>query len=150
MKSIFAFTLSLICSLATMAQPADGIVYEPQNIHKLCLTNSFREVPLIVEKKVRYFDGSLGKKDLIDVPEWNLRFTLRSESEIRKDFEGNPSDTKAHIRIINRKSFKTANELFRIDFSMIKSRESGSKKTLRDILQYPATYELEIEFTNKA
>jgi hypothetical protein len=126
------------------------IVYEPQNIHKLCLTNSFREVPLIVEKKVRYFDGSLGKKDLIDVPEWNLRFTLRSESEIRKDFEGNPSDTKAHIRIINRKSFKTANELFRIDFSMIKSRESGSKKTLRDILQYPATYELEIEFTNKA
>jgi hypothetical protein len=32
MKSIFAFTLSLICSLAALAQPADGVVLEPQNM----------------------------------------------------------------------------------------------------------------------
>lgn len=32
MKSFFALTLSLICSLAALAQPADGIVLEPQNL----------------------------------------------------------------------------------------------------------------------
>jgi hypothetical protein len=34
----------------------------PQNIQKLCIQNSFKEIPLEVEKKQKYFEGSLGKK----------------------------------------------------------------------------------------
>lgn len=125
------------------------IINEAQNIHKICTKNSFREVPLVVEKKHRYYDGIVGKKDMIDVPEGNLRFTLRSEEQIRKDWEGNPSDIKAHIRLVNRKSFKTSNDLFRIDFSMVKTRGVNVKQPIRDLLKQVHTYELEIEFMNK-
>ena len=117
-----------------------------QNIHTLCVSNSFKGIPLKVEKKVKYFDG---KKDIIDVPEASARFTLRSEELVRKDWEGNPSDSKAHIRMIHRRSFKTANDLFRIDFSMVKTRQMNSKQTLRDMLKQTHTYELEIEFVNR-
>ena len=32
MKSIFALTLTLICSMAAMAQTTDGVILEPQNM----------------------------------------------------------------------------------------------------------------------
>ena len=63
----------------------DGV----RNIQKLCVTNAFKEIPLEVQKKIKYFDG---QKDIIDVPEASARFTLRSEQLVRKDWEGNPSD----------------------------------------------------------
>jgi ribA/ribD-fused uncharacterized protein len=132
---------------------ADGsrvIVNGPQNIHKLCVNNSFKEIPLEVERKQRYFESNIGKKDVIDVPEVSARFTLRSEQIIRKDWEGNPSDPKGHIRMIHRKSFMTPSELFRIDFSMVKTRPMNSKQSIRDMLKQTHTYELEIEFQNKA
>jgi ribA/ribD-fused uncharacterized protein len=122
------------------------VITDSQNIHKLCVSNSFKGIPLKVEKKVKYFDG---KKDIIDVPEASARFTLRSEELVRKDWEGNPSDPKGHIRMIHRRSFKTANDLFRIDFSMVKTRQMNSKQTLRDMLKQTHTYELEIEFVNR-
>jgi len=131
---------------------ADGsrvIINDLQNIQKVCIQNSFKEVPLLVEKKQRYFEGNLGKKDLIDIPEASARITLRSEDIIRKDWEGNPSDPKGHIRIIHRKSFSTQSNLFRIDFSMVKTRPMNSKQSIRDMLKQPHTYELEIEFVNK-
>jgi ribA/ribD-fused uncharacterized protein len=130
---------------------SDGIrviVEGALNIQKLCIQNSFKEIPLHVEKKQKYFEGSLGKKDIVDVPEVSCRFTLRSEQALRKDWEGNPSDSKGHIRMINRKSFHTASQLFRIDFSMVKTRPMNSKQTIRDMLKQPQTYELEIEFVN--
>ena len=114
-----------------------------QNIQKICVSNSFRGIELNVEKKDRYFAG---KNDVLDIPEANLRFTLSSETPLRKDWEGNPSDPKGFVRLLNRKSFKTADELFQIDFSMVKSRPSNSRMTLREVLQQPHTYELEIEF----
>jgi len=125
------------------------IVNGTQNIHKLCVNNSFKEIPLEVERKQRYFESNLGKKDMLDVPEASARFTLRSEQLIRKDWEGNPSDPKGHIRIINRRSVHTASDLFRIDFSMVKMRPQNSKQSIRDMLKQPHTYELEIEFVNK-
>ena len=128
---------------------ADGsrvIVKDTQNIHKLCVSNSFKELPLEVERKQKYFEGTLGKKDAIDVPEASAKFTLRSEQIIRKDWEGNPSDPKGHIRLIHRKSYMTPSELFRIDFSMVKTRPMNSKQSIRDMLKQPHTYELEIEF----
>lgn len=123
-------------------------VVGPQNIQKVCSTNSFRDVKLVVEKKQRYFQD-IGKKDIVDFPEQGLRFTLRSETPIRKDWEGSPNDQNAHLRILNRKSYKTTNGLFQIDFSMIKSRGVRSKKTIREVLKEQATYELEIEFVHR-
>jgi len=121
----------------------------PQNIQKLCVTNSFKGVPLNVERKKRYFEGNVGKRDILDVPDANVRFTLRSETPVRKDWEGNPSDIRAHVRLMNRRSYKTQSGLFQIDFSMVKTRPVNSRKTVRDLLKEPSTYELEIEFVNK-
>ena len=126
------------------------IVKDASNIHKLCVNNSFKEIPLEVERKQKYFEGNLGKRDMIDVPEASARFTLRSEHLIRKDWEGNPSDPKGHIRMVHRRSFNTASNLFRIDFSMVKTRPMNSKQSIRDMLKQPHSYELEIEFENKA
>jgi ribA/ribD-fused uncharacterized protein len=131
---------------------ADGsrvIINGAQNIHKLCVNNSFKEIPLVVERKQKYFEGTLGKRDVIDVPEASARFTLRSEQPIRKDWEGNPSDSKGHIRMIHRRSFHTSSGLFRIDFSMVKTRPMNSKQSIRDMLKSSHSYELEIEFENK-
>lgn len=123
----------------------DGV----QNIHKLVSTNSFKEIPLIVQRKNRYFESNLGKRDVIDAQEASARFTLRSEQQLRKDWEGNPSDPKGHVRMLHRKSFKTPSDLFRIDFSMVKSRPMNSKQSVADMLKQPHSYELEIEFVNK-
>ena len=63
---------------------SDGLrvsVFGAENIHKVCSTSSFRGVPLAVERKRRYFDAmkTESTKDMIDVPELRLRFTLRHE-----------------------------------------------------------------------
>ena len=78
-----------------------------------------------------------------------MRFTLRSETKLRKDWEGNPNDPKTHVRMIHRKSYKTASELFRIDFSVIKSRGVNVKYNMKTLLKQPVSYELEIEFVGK-
>jgi ribA/ribD-fused uncharacterized protein len=124
-------------------------VLTPQLIHKVCVQGSFKDIPVLVEKKESYFDRATGKKDTIDASEANARFSLRSERTLRKDWDGSPNDPKAHLRIMNRKSFKTGNELFRIDFSRVKTREMNSKKTMSAVLADEPTYELEIEFINK-
>lgn len=121
-------------------------VVTPQNIQKVIVSNSFREVPLTVEKKNRYYDGN---KDIIDIPEYSCRATLRSETLLRKDWDGNPNDMKVHTRLLSRKSFTTVDDLFRIDFSMVKTRGVNTRKTLKDILKSQHDYELEIEFIKK-
>jgi len=121
----------------------------PQNIYKLVSSNSFRGMAVDVERKHRYYEGTVGKVDMYDVPEVSSRFTLRSESKLRKDWEGNPNDPKTHVRMIHRKSFKTASELFRIDFSVVKSRGVNVKYNLKTLLKQPVSYELEIEFVGK-
>ena len=50
----------------------------PQNIFKLISSNTFRGILLDVERKQRYYDGSVGKIDSYDAPEVNSKFTLRS------------------------------------------------------------------------
>lgn len=121
-------------------------VVTPQLIHKVCVQGSFKDVPVLVEKKQNYYDS---RKDIVDILDLNCKFTLRSEKEIRKDWDGSPNDPKAHVRIMNRKSFKTANELFRIDFSLVKTRPLNSKQSLASTLKEEGEYELEIEFINK-
>jgi ribA/ribD-fused uncharacterized protein len=112
------------------------------NIQKVCATNSFKGVPLVVQKK-SYYDDS---KNTLDIPDIYSRVTLRSEKILRKDWDASPTDQKASsIRILNRRSFVTVDEFFRIDFSMVKSRKKKTH-TLRNILIEPPAYELEIEF----
>lgn len=124
-------------------------VVSPPHVHKVCVQGSFKDVPLVVEIKKPYYEKGTGKKDVIDISEANTRFSLRSEKEVRRDWDGSPNDPKAHLRILNRKSFKTPSELFRIDFSMVKTRRMNSKQQIKDALKQQPSYELEIEFINK-
>ena len=132
---------------------ADGLrvsVTGPENIFKVCSSNSFRGVPLQVERKRRYFDVNAQDKgnDVVDIPDMKLRFTLRHEEPLRRDFSGSPMDPANHVRILHRKSWKTADGILRIDFSMVKSK-TKQHKTFSDILRQPPAYELEIEWLAK-
>ena len=123
------------------------VVKDSENINKLVKTRSFSKIPLRVEKKVSY--SLEGGKHTIECPEAFAKFTLRSEEEVRKDWSGSPEDPKAHARFIHRKSYKTTNELFQIDISMVKTRPINSKFGLVSLIkEQPHTYELEIEFIN--
>ena len=115
-----------------------------QNIQKLCYSNSFRGVPLTIEKKQQY-----GGRDVIEIDEIRSKFTLRKEiQQSAKDSDRNPNDPKAHMRLITRKSFYHPTGMFRIDVSMVKSKDLRVK-TVRDLLKQPFMYELEIEFVDK-
>jgi len=136
----------------TLAYRADNIrvsVYGLPRVHKVCVQNSFKDVPLIVEQKKPYYEKGYGKQDVVDVPDVNVKFTLRSEKEIRRDWDGSIDDPKTVLRIINRKSYITQGELFRIDFSMVRSRPENSKQGIKDVIKQQPKYELEIEFINK-
>lgn len=137
----------------TLAYRTDNIrvsVTGLPRVHKVCVQNSFKDVPLLVEQKKSYYEKGYGKSDVVDVPDVNAKFTLRSEKEIRRDWDGSPSDPKTILRIMKRKSFLTQGELFRIDFSMVKTRPENSKQSIKDMInQQQPKYELEIEFVNK-
>ena len=120
----------------------------PLLIQKVCASNSFKGIDIDVQKKGFYHNEN-AQKDSLDVPDTYSRFTLRMEQHIRKDWDVSPTDPKTtSIRLINRRSYITQDELFRIDFSMVKSR-SLKTESLRDILKKDHTYELEIEFIKK-
>lgn len=133
-------------------------VLGPENIHKVCTTSSFRNVPLTVERKERYFSAPKGElggvedrkgmDDVLDIPELKLRFTLRQEEPLRRDFTGSPMDPKNHIRILHRKSWTTGDGLLRIDMSLVKSKKK-THKTFSDILKQTPSYELEVEVVDK-
>ncbi len=138
---------------------ADGLrvtVLTPENIFKVCSTGTFRGVALEVERKRRYFDvpgegGTSERKvetDVIDIPDIKLRFTLRHEEPLRRDFSGSPMDPVGHARIMHRKSWKTADGLLRVDMSMVKTK-TKQHKTLADVLKQTPGYELELEVINK-
>ena len=119
-----------------------------ENINKLVKTRSFAKIPLNVQKKVSY--PIEGGKTTIESPECFSKFTIRTEEDIRKDWAGSPEDPKAHARFIHRKSYKTTNELFQIDISMVKTKPLNAKYGLTGLIKdQPHTYELEIEFVNR-
>lgn len=133
---------------------SDGLrvsVLGADNIFKVCSTNSFRGIPLNVERKRRFFDvpgsGMVGK-DLIEVPDLKLRFTLRHEEPLRKDFSGSPMDPSNHVRILHRKSWKTPDSMLRIDMSLVKSK-TKQHKTFAEILKQTPSYEVEVEVLQK-
>lgn len=131
---------------------ADGLrvtVEGPENILKVCSTNSFRGVPLSVERKRRYFEvQKSGSNDTLDVPELKLRFTLRHEEALRKDFSGSPMDPASHVRILHRKSWMTHDKILRVDLSLVKTKLK-THKTFGEVLKQIPTYELELELIDK-
>ena len=136
---------------------SDGLrvsVFGPENIMKVCSTSSFRNVPLSVERKRRYFDvpGGVSERkvnsDMIDIPDLRLRFTLRHEEPLRKDFSGSPMDPASHVRILHRKSWITSDKLLRIDMSLVKTKQK-SHRSFADVLKQTPTYELEVEVIDK-
>jgi len=135
-------------------QYSDGlrvVIVGPENIHKICTTGSFRGVPLEVERKRKYFEvvtSVVGKRDMIDLPDSSIRFTLRHEEHLRKDFSGSPMDPASHVRIIHRRSWISLDGGVRYDLSMTKSKTKQTK-TFQDILAQPPVYELEVEVVNR-
>ena len=131
---------------------SDGLrvhVTGAETILKVCQTGSFRSIPLTVERKRKYFDKTAGSgTDLVDVPDLKLRFTLRHEEQLRKDFSGAPMDPASHVRILHRKSWTTPDKAVRIDMSMVKSKTKQTK-TFADILKQTPAYELEVEILDK-
>lgn len=130
---------------------SDGLrvnVFGAENILKVCSTGAFRGVPLEVERKRRYFDVNGSGKDVIDVPDLRLRFTLRHEEPLRKDFSGAPMDPASHLRIIHRRSWVTSDKVLRVDLSMVKTKQK-SHKTLAEVLRQTPSYELEVEVINR-
>lgn len=130
---------------------SDGLrvsVVGVENIHKVCTTNSFRGVPLAVERKRRYFDVAGSGTDVLDIPELKLRVTLRHEEPLRKDFSGVPMDPANHLRILHRKSWVTSDGVLRIDMSLVKTK-TKKHKTFADVLRQTPMYELEVELINK-
>ena len=124
------------------------VVTQPENIFKVCSTGSFRGTKLLVERKSRYFEGRGAESDLIDIPDLGLRFTLRREEELRRDFTGAPMDPSAHVRIIHRRTWTTLDGLLRFDFSLVKSRARGMR-TLSEVMRQPPVYELELEVLDR-
>ena len=127
------------------------VVVGAENIHKVCTTGSFRGVPLEVERKRRYFEvvtALQGKSDTIDVPDAAVRFTLRHEEHLRKDFSGSPMDSASHVRIIHRKSWTSLDGIVQFDFSQSKSKTKQTK-TFSDILKQTPSYELEMEVVDR-
>jgi ribA/ribD-fused uncharacterized protein len=124
------------------------VVTQPENIFKICATSSFRGTKLLVERKSRYFEGRGSESDLVDLPDVGVRFTLRREEELRRDFTGAPMDPVAHVRILHRRSWTTLDGLLRFDFSLVKSRGRGMK-TLAEVMRQQPAYELEVEVVDR-
>ena len=117
-------------------------------VYKLATTASFRNLPLEVERKRRYFDVGKKGKDVLDIPDLKLRATLRHEEPLRKDFTGSPLDPASHARIMNRKTWMTSDKIFRIDMSFVKTKQKAHK-SFAEILDQPGSYELEVELVDK-
>lgn len=122
------------------------VVTGAESIYKVCSTTSFADVPVVVERKRPYFEGQ-GKRDILEIPDLKLRFTLRREEEVRRDFSGSPEDAH-HVRILHRKSWTTVDGLLRIDMSLVKSKTSGAA-TIPLILRQTPIYELEVEVVKR-
>jgi len=136
---------------ATFTYP-DGIrvvVTGPENIHKVCTSNSFHGVPLYVEKKRKYYDVMpRAGQDEVEIPDLFTRLTLRHEQFLRKDFAGKPMDPNSYVRVLHRKSWKTEDGMFQIDLSSVKSKKREHTKMF-EVLKQPIRYELEIELIDR-
>lgn len=135
---------------ATFSYP-DGLrvsVTGPDHIHKVCINKHFRNIPVLVERKTNYYETVGNGTDKLDVEELRLRFTLRREEFVRKDFSGKADDPANHIRILHRRTWKSSDGILQFDMSMVKSKTKG-RTSIPDILKSSPGYELEVELVKK-
>ena len=126
------------------------VVETPEAIFKVCSSGSFRGIALDVERKRRYFEAGGTGQDTLDVPDMGVRFTLRQEEKLKRDFQGVPGDPESYPRVIHRKSWRSGDGLFQFDLSQVKSRDPKQRnQTISGILKNPVGYELEIELLDK-
>jgi hypothetical protein len=90
---------------------------------------------------------------VIDVPEYNLRIRLASETPINDPTEINNlvtiiPDVQKHYRLKKRYSIITPDRLFRIDFTIVRSSEHNARSLVSSKKVHSATehYEIELEF----
>jgi len=120
-------------------------VETPQLIQKVFAQRSFKGIPLIVQKKTGYPIS----KNIYEYDNLFVKFRLREEELIRRDWDASPEDKRVEsVRLLNRRSYKSMDELFQIDFSLVKSREN-KKQDLTEMLKLQPSYELEIEFIGR-
>ena len=126
------------------------VVETPEAIFKVCSSASFRGIALNVERKRRYFEAGGTGQDTLDIPDMGVRFTLRHEETLKRDFQGIPGDPESFPRIIHRKSWRSSDGFFQFDLSQVKSRDPKQRsQTISGILKNPVGYELEIELLEK-
>ena len=126
------------------------VVETPEAIFKVCSSGSFRGIALNVERKRRYFEAGGTGQDTLEVPDLGVRFTLRHEEKLKRDFQGVPGDPESYPRMIHRKSWRSSDGLFQFDLSQVKSRDPKQRnQTIAGILKNPVGYELEIELLEK-
>ena len=126
------------------------VVETPEAIFKVCSSGSFRGIALNVERKRRYFEAGGTGQDTLEVPDLGVRFTLRHEEKLKRDFQGVPGDPESYPRMIHRKSWRSSDGLFQFDLSQVKSRDPKQRnQTMAGILKNPVGYELEIELLEK-
>ena len=126
------------------------VVETPEAIFKVCSSASFRGIALNVERKRRYFEAGGTGQDTLDIPDMGVRFTLRHEETLKRDFQGIPGDPESFPRIIHRKSWRSSDGFFQFDLSQVKSRDPKQRaQTISGILKNSVGYELEIELLEK-
>lgn len=126
------------------------VVETPEAIFKVCSSGSFRGIALNVERKRRYFEAGGTGQDTLEIPDLGVRFTLRHEEKLKRDFQGVPGDPESYPRMIHRKSWRSSDGLFQFDLSQVKSRDPKQRnQTISGILKNPVGYELEIELLEK-
>jgi len=126
------------------------VVETPEAIFKVCSSGSFRGIALNVERKRRYFEAGGTGQDTLEVPDLGVRFTLRHEEKLKRDFQGVPGDPDSYPRMIHRKSWRSSDGFFQFDLSQVKSRDPKQRnQNISGILKNPVGYELEIELLEK-
>ena len=135
-----------------------------ENIKKYCKTNSIIDIPtLSFMKKVSNKDDknpSLGFNQIVNT-DYNFRINLKKEIQLDVDdtevikFKDDLKEALKYYRYKKRFSFKSSDNLFRIDITAVKSNSYNPKrktynlsKNLIDsrILTGKEIYELEIEY----
>ena len=135
-----------------------------QNIKKYCKTNSIVDIPMIsFMKKVSNKDDknpSLSFNQIVNT-DYNFRINLKKEILLNDDdkdlikFKDELKDALKYYRYKKRYSFKSSDNLYRIDITAVKSNSYNPKrkeynlaKNLVDsrILTGKEVYELEIEY----
>ena len=135
-----------------------------ENIKKYCKTNSIVDIPTVTfMKKLSNKDennSSLNFNQIVNT-DYNFRINIKKEIQLDIDdsevikFKDNLKDVLKHYRYKKRYSFKTDDNLFRIDITAVKSNSYNPKrktynlsKNLIDshILTGKEIYELEIEY----